>query len=584
MRSVSGQTRGKAIAGGPPGFTLVELLAVIVIIGIILMFILKSAMDGIRRAEERATQSLIIKLESGLNDRLDALLQNLPTPNYAHAYLAGIYPAGLGTEADSGPIMLPAAIDLSSGAPNPKCLTLQRAQVIAAFDFIRAEMPDVFYLDPSFVANPNSYSGSYAIQFTGLPFPGTALVTGGNYMLPLGHMVTGPRNNLGATYGWTSGFGDGHIDPQSGRLVSTHPEFGFTGSGINGASYPAAAALYKGLGISTRGYDMVDNDGNGLVDDFAEWFNGVSATDRSAIVTKLAAHTHKTARAEMLYALLVEGVGPLGSVFNRDDFTDREVRDTDGDGLPEFVDAWGEPLQFFRWPLLYHSDLQRGQRMIATTGQSWTLVPPYGDPNTGNGGNYDQREQNPLDLNQQLMAPAWWSTSGSGGLAANGASPIAPVVGIASPPGMSSAAHFFASYFHRLSDATTPVGGGLDWDRAGGSRRAFYTKFLVLSAGEDKVPGVFLYSSAYLNSLGSTDQIALRLLANENGAMPFGWNGTSGPAVDFVSTASISAATSIGYSPAADPEHPSTSDVLQAAQDDITNQNVQSTGGIGGSG
>src|SRR4051795_13405229 len=41
------------------GFTLVELLAVMVIIGIILAFILTAAMDSIRRAEERATQSLI---------------------------------------------------------------------------------------------------------------------------------------------------------------------------------------------------------------------------------------------------------------------------------------------------------------------------------------------------------------------------------------------------------------------------------------------------------------------------------------------------------------------------------------------
>ena len=58
--------------------------------------------------------------------------------------------------------------------------------------------------------------------------------------------------------------------------------------------------------------------------------------------------------------------GPWGSVFNRDDFTDREVQDTDGDGLPEFVDAWGQPLQFFRWPVLYHSDLQRGQMILPT--------------------------------------------------------------------------------------------------------------------------------------------------------------------------------------------------------------------------
>ena len=71
----------------------------------------------------------------------------------------------------------------------------------------------------------------------------------------------------------------------------------------------------------------------------------------------------------MLYAILVEGRGALGSVFSRDDFTDKEVQDTDGDGLPEFVDAWGQPLQFYRWPVLFHSDLQRGQNFLASVGQ-----------------------------------------------------------------------------------------------------------------------------------------------------------------------------------------------------------------------
>ena len=51
-------------------------------------------MDAARRAGRRATQSLITKLEGGLNDRLDALMQNQPTPNYAHGYLAGVYPGG----------------------------------------------------------------------------------------------------------------------------------------------------------------------------------------------------------------------------------------------------------------------------------------------------------------------------------------------------------------------------------------------------------------------------------------------------------------------------------------------------------
>ena len=153
-----------------------------------------------------------------------------------------------------------------------------------------------------------------------------------------------------------------HADPNTGYLVSTHPELGLTGSGINGASYTAAAALYKNLGYAPIGYDMIDNDGNGLVDD---WPEAISGGNASQIAANLKAHKHNTARAEMLYAILVEGAGPLGSVFNRDDFTDKEVRDTDGDGLPEFVDAWGQPLQFFRWPLLYHSDIQRGQAFVS---------------------------------------------------------------------------------------------------------------------------------------------------------------------------------------------------------------------------
>src|SRR5208337_3368166 len=354
------------------GFTLVELMLVLTIIGIILAFLLTAAMDAVHRAEERATQSLITKLEGGLNDRLDALMQNQPTPNYAHGYLAGIYTGG--NDVDTLPIMLPAAL-LSSRLPNPKCNTLQRAQVIATLDYIKAELPDVFFVDPAvlnnpaFFNNPQSWNGAYPINFTGLPFPGqpfvtpttTTFSTAAHYILPLGHMVIGPRN-LNA--GWPTGYGDAHADPTTQYLVSTHPELGITGSGIYGASYTAAAGLYKNLGYAPIGYDMIDNDGNGLVDDWAE---ATSNGNSAQITANIKAHTHITARAEMLYAILVEGAGPLGSVFNRDDFTDKEVKDTDGDGLPEFVDAWGQPLQFFRWPLLYHSDIQRGQAIVSAS-------------------------------------------------------------------------------------------------------------------------------------------------------------------------------------------------------------------------
>ena len=111
----------------------------------------------------------------------------------------------------------------------------------------------------------------------------------------------------------------------------------------------------------------------------------------------------------MLYAILVEGMGPLGSVFNRDDFTDAQVKDTDGDGLPEFVDSWGQPLQFFRWPLLYHTDTQKGQVInnwnYTTNPISTYSIEVFQTPYTSA---FEFREVDPLDPNNQLLAPVWW--------------------------------------------------------------------------------------------------------------------------------------------------------------------------------
>jgi hypothetical protein len=42
----------------------------------------------------------------------------------------------------------------------------------------------------------------------------------------------------------------------------------------------------------------------------------------------------------------VFGAAPVDTA----NFRTQEVADTDGDGLPEFVDGWGRPLRFYRWP------------------------------------------------------------------------------------------------------------------------------------------------------------------------------------------------------------------------------------------
>lgn len=61
-------------------------------------------------------------------------------------------------------------------------------------------------------------------------------------------------------------------------------------------------------------------------------------------------HQPKTESAELLYYVLTHGnVFGVASV-SADEFRTSEVKDTDGDGLPEFVDAWERPLRFYRWP------------------------------------------------------------------------------------------------------------------------------------------------------------------------------------------------------------------------------------------
>lgn len=61
-------------------------------------------------------------------------------------------------------------------------------------------------------------------------------------------------------------------------------------------------------------------------------------------------HTADTESAEVLYWMLTEsnvfGLPPV----NTDQFIASEVDDTDKDGKPEFIDSWGRPLTFYRWP------------------------------------------------------------------------------------------------------------------------------------------------------------------------------------------------------------------------------------------
>ena len=441
-------------------FTMIELLGVMTIIGILMIFILVAASGGVRDAQREATRALINKIDGAMNSFLEAVSSQRNTANAVQIYWASVVTGNgqiIGSLDDRG--------------------VLQRAQVIANYDRMRAEVPDTFWIqDKTAQANP------YPINFAQQAFQtghGAPL----DYVLPLG--ANAPLN-----------IGAGPTTP---------------GMGIYGASYAAAAGLYKNLGqvpnsllpgaqaIFPQGYDGVDNDGDqlGLIDNVGEGIinpgtNTQNANVLASLQMSLSQHKHITARSEMLYALLVEGSGQYGSFLEKDQFTSDQVKDTDGDGLPEFVDAWGNPLQFFRWPVFYSSDVQKG----VPGESSGAATAPY--PNV-----FAPREQDPYDPNQQLMQVSWWGSANAGPSA------------LGNPAGLgfaqahtflSGPAFMFQSYYKQLVEPMSfggVVAPTVFWDRSAqfAQRRAYYTRFLILSSGPDGLPGVPILSEAALQSL-----------------------------------------------------------------------------------
>ena len=499
---------------GRAGFTLVELLVVVAIIGLIISLILVAAADGVRRAEERATQALITKLEVGINDRIDALLNSRGPVNQTHRYLAAITYAN--SSIGSGYYPVDTVPSLGGGTASKNSGSVERrAQVIAQYDLLRAEMPDVFFVNAG-ASGGAAFAASYPLNFAGAPYPpGTTSYS--NYYLPLGTFSPGLPldSNLNLT-------------PNVLGLATTSPAtFVPPPTGIFGASFSAAGGLYKTLYAAAAAdtianspsavintnpaLDGADNNGDGLIDDMGEVqcsSSGVTSSFQSAVTARLQKHTHKTARSEMLYAILVEGLGPLGSVFTSDEFTQREVQDTDGDGLPEFVDAWGEPLLFFRWPIYYGA---KTEATIDKLGLPSSAVAGPSDSQKGSDpytGYPDTRQLDPLDANQLLVSPGWWSLSGNPGLPTSktsiaGFPPTFTAPDGSSPDGstyfnQSQQALGFMHYFGSLVDPLLSSAAGSGWDRTGGyNRRAYFTKFLVLSGGPDKQPGVGQFARDY---------------------------------------------------------------------------------------
>jgi prepilin-type N-terminal cleavage/methylation domain-containing protein len=84
---------------------------------------------------------------------------------------------------------------------------------------------------------------------------------------------------------------------------------------------------------------------------FAE-LQGLDANDYARFTANYSASTHnpETESSALLYFELTSGRALGIPTVDPGEFKANEVADTDGDGLLEFVDSWGKPLRFYRWP------------------------------------------------------------------------------------------------------------------------------------------------------------------------------------------------------------------------------------------
>ena len=88
-------------------------------------------------------------------------------------------------------------------------------------------------------------------------------------------------------------------------------------------------------------------------------------------------HDPNTESSECLYLLLTTTSRDATS-FNVDQIEGKFIDDTDDDGLKEFVDAWGNPLRFYRWPTDYLEYLIKVDGSVPSSVANFNSLDPSG--------------------------------------------------------------------------------------------------------------------------------------------------------------------------------------------------------------
>lgn len=324
------------------GFTMVELLVTVTIIGMMASLLVTAMLQAQELARAARTKSLIARLNAEMLGRFETYrTRRLPIdPN------VGRDPRGTTASPSSGVLTAPGmnnplqfdafyttpANGYPTSSANRASRSLQVAlkSLYARREFLRREMPDR-YQDLVLLHGDNA---------TQIPY-GYVDVTTGNIPIPFTQSLSLPtgtnmREPLFLFREWTNGppyvgFATAEMSPvQNINLL-----------------YPVVPALMQA-------YQRRINS------NLRYQYQAAGNTGTTDSIFKNMAQQHEGAECLHLILTSAQGEDDTGRAL----FLENEVRDTDGDGMPEFIDGWGRPIAWIRWPAGFVSPLQQADDVV----------------------------------------------------------------------------------------------------------------------------------------------------------------------------------------------------------------------------
>ena len=281
------------------GFTLIELLVAISILGTMASLILFALAGAQTDARVARTRSTISKLNEIVLQRWE---------EYRYRAVNVTLPPALQTNVVNG-----AATSAALAKPvSPR--ELARVRMVMLRDMMRMELPDrasdVLFGPTEYTVafrNPAAPSGTAAVN---LPRPIPA--GWGVIYNALRSRIQGLKNDPRYAANWASANMVNINDPAQGFSVS--------------ALAPSTGPAFLG-------------------------------NPPSRVESTLPAWTEAIQSSELLY--LIVSTSNYNGSSALEQFRPTEIGDTDDDGLLEFIDAWGQPIVWLRWPAGYSGDLVR---------------------------------------------------------------------------------------------------------------------------------------------------------------------------------------------------------------------------------